>query len=129
MCIYNQNVNFYVYKFKSIQHRYIFKKYPYMCMLNCKGSFLVQDICLTVFFLILFSADRTHVRKLYVRHVLLNKLVICVDNDNLPSTSPIPMNTPERPTSCFAFSPIARVKPILGLYTPLKKDNSTPVGK
>jgi hypothetical protein len=31
-----------------------------------------------------------------------------------PNTSPTPINIPDKPTSCFADSPIWVVKPILG---------------
>lgn len=47
-------------------------------------------------------------------------------NNMPPKTSPIPMHIPDKPTKRLADSPIANVKPILELYTPLKKDNSKP---
>ena len=42
-----------------------------------------------------------------------------------PTISPTPMKMPDRPTS-FLLSSNSRVKPMLGLYTPLKKENSIP---
>lgn len=47
-------------------------------------------------------------------------------NNIPPNTSPIPMQIPDSPTSCFDDSPNDVVNPIDGLYTPLKKDNSNP---
>lgn len=43
-----------------------------------------------------------------------------------PNTSPIPMHIPDSPTNCLDDSPNDSVNPMLGLYTPLKKDNSSP---
>jgi hypothetical protein len=45
---------------------------------------------------------------------------------HIPTISPTPINIPDRPTSCLTLGPICFVKPILGLYTPLKKDSSVP---
>ena len=47
----------------------------------------------------------------------------------IPTTSPTPINIPDKPTSCLTSDPICFVKPILGLYTPLKKDSSVPEKK
>jgi len=44
----------------------------------------------------------------------------------VPKTSPRPINIPDKPTSCLTSEPNCLVKPILGLYTPLKKDSSMP---
>lgn len=43
-----------------------------------------------------------------------------------PLTSPTPIKMPDRPTSCFADSPMDNVNPMLELYTPLKNDSSKP---
>lgn len=47
-------------------------------------------------------------------------------NNIPPKTSPIPMHIPDNPTNCLDDSPNDSVNPILGLYTPLKNDNSRP---
>jgi hypothetical protein len=44
-----------------------------------------------------------------------------------PNTSPTPIKMPDKPTSCFADSPICVVNPMLGEYTPLKNESSRPV--
>lgn len=40
-------------------------------------------------------------------------------NRTPPNISPIPIQIPDKPTSCLADSPIFDVNPMLGLYTPL----------
>lgn len=61
-------------------------------------------------------------KKYYFENNLNSNLIDAV----IPKTSPTPMNIPERPTNCLAQSPKASVKPMLELYTPLKKLSSIP---
>jgi hypothetical protein len=64
-----------------------------------------------------------------VLHIKLYSLILCIVQNEayIPTTSPTPINIPDKPTSCFALEPICFVKPMLGLYTPLKNDNSMPI--